>query len=78
MTVKEIIDKLSEYNLDAKFNIVVDGFDRPFEICFGISEGVTKTNCETVDLMVGDIGDEVNRNEQKRNDNQYQRNISQE
>ena len=58
MTVKEIIDRLSEYNLDANFNIVVDGFDRPFEICFGNSEGVTKTNCETVDLMVGDIGEE--------------------
>ncbi len=63
MTVKEIIDKLSGYNLEAKFNIVVDGFDRPFEICFGISEGVTRTNCETVDLMVADIGDEVSRNE---------------
>ena len=58
MTVKEIIDKLSEYNLDAKFNIVVDGFDRPFTICFGISEGVTKANCETVDLTVGDVGEE--------------------
>ena len=58
MTVKEIIDRLSEYNLDAKFNIVVDGFDRPFEICFGDSEGVTKANCEAVDLMVGDIGEE--------------------
>ena len=58
MTVKEIIDKLSEYNLDAKFNIVVDGFDRPFTICFGISEGVIKTNCETVDLVVDDIGEE--------------------
>lgn len=58
MTVKEIIDKLSEYNLDAKFNIVVDGFDRPFTICFGISEGVTKANCETVDLTVDDISEE--------------------
>ena len=57
MTVKEIIDKLSEYNLEAEINIVVDGIDRPFEICFGISEGVTKTNCETVDLMVDDIGE---------------------
>lgn len=59
MTVKEIIDKLNEYNLGAKFNIVVDGFDRPFEICFGNSEGVTKTNCETVDLMVDDIEEEA-------------------
>ena len=58
MTVKELINKLNEYNLDAKFNIVVDGFDRPFEICFGGAEGVTKANCEAVDLMVGDIGGE--------------------
>lgn len=55
MTVKEIIDKLSEYNLEAKINVVVDGFDRPFMICFGGSDGVTKINCETVDLMVDDI-----------------------
>lgn len=59
MTVKEMIDKLSEYNLEAKFNIVVDGFDRPFTICFGCSEGVIKTNCETVDLMVGTSSDEA-------------------
>ena len=57
MTVKEIIDKLSKYNLDAEINVVVDGYTRPFTICFGSSEGVTKTNCETVDLMVGDIGE---------------------
>ena len=59
MTVKEIIDRLSEYNLDAKFNIVVDGYVKPYTICFGGAEGVTKANCEAVDLMVGDIGDEV-------------------
>ena len=59
MTVKEIIDKLSEYNLDAKFNIVVDGYVKPYTICFGGAEGVTKANCEAVDLMVGGIGDEV-------------------
>ena len=58
MTVKEIIDKLSEYNLEAEINVFVDGFDRPFTICFGGSEGVTKANCETVDLMVGDISEE--------------------
>ena len=59
MTVKELINKLSEYNLEAEINVFVDGFDRPFTICFGGSEGVTKANCETVDLMVGDIGEEV-------------------
>ena len=58
MTVKEIIDKLSEYNLEAKFNIVVDGYVKPYTICFGGAEGVTKANCEAVDLMVDDIGEE--------------------
>ena len=57
MTVKEIIDKLSEYNLEAKFNIVVDGYVKPYTICFGSAEGVTKANCEAVDLMVDDIGE---------------------
>ena len=59
MTVKEMIDKLGEYNPEAEFNIVIDGFARPFKICFGNSEGVVKTNCETVDLMVGNISDEA-------------------
>ena len=63
MTIKEIIDKLSEYNSEAKINVVVDRFERPFKICFGGSEGVTKTNCETVDLMVGDIGEVGEQNE---------------
>ena len=63
MTVKEMINKLSEYNLEAKFNIVVDGFDRPFTICFGYSEGVVKTNCETVDLMVDTSSDEAGEQE---------------
>ena len=63
MTVKEIIDKLSEYNREAKFNIVVDGIDKSFTVCFGCSDGCTKTNCETVDLMVGNINDEVGERE---------------
>lgn len=63
MTVKDMICKLSEYNPEAKFNVVIDGFDRPFTICFGSSEGVIKTNCETVDLMVGDINEEAGEQE---------------
>ena len=58
MTVKDMIYKLSEYNPKAEFNVVIDGFARPFKIYFGGSEGIIKTNCETVDLMVGDINDE--------------------
>lgn len=63
MTVKEIINKLSEYNPEAEFNVVIDGFVRPFKIYFGGSEGVVKTNCETVDLMVGDISEEAGEQE---------------
>ena len=63
MTIKEIINKLSEYNPEAEINVVVDGYARPFTICFGGSEGVTKTNCETVDLMVGNINDKVGEQE---------------
>lgn len=63
MTVKEIIDKLGEYNPEAFFNIVVNGLSRPFKVCYGSSEGVTKANCDVVDLMIDDICDEVNRNE---------------
>lgn len=63
MTIKEIIDKLGEYNLEAEFSVIIDGFARPFEICFGGSEGVAKTNCETVDLMVGDINNEAGEQE---------------
>ena len=52
MKVKEIIEKLSKYNGEAEFNIVVKGIIEPFEICFGSSEGVTRLNCQCVDLMV--------------------------
>ena len=63
MTVKEIIDKLSEYNREAKFNIVVDGIDKPFTVCFGCLDGCTKTNCETVDLMVDTINEKAGEQE---------------
>ena len=63
MTVKELINKLSEYNSEAEVNIVVDGYVKPYTICFGGAEGVSKANCEAVDLMVDDICDEVNMNE---------------
>ena len=63
MTVKEIINKLSGYNSEAEINVVVDGYVKPYTICFGGAEGVTKANCEAVDLMVDDIGDGVSRND---------------
>lgn len=57
MTVKELINKLSEYNLEAEINVVVDGYVKPYTICYGGAEGVTKANCEAVDLMIDDISE---------------------
>lgn len=52
MKVKEVIEKLKEYNPEAKFCIVVNGSDKNYEICFGGAEGVTKENCDSVDFMI--------------------------
>ena len=52
MKVKEIIEKLSKYNEEAEFNIVVKGRIKPFEVCFGSSEGCTPKNCQCVDFMI--------------------------
>ncbi len=52
MTVSELIEKLNNYNPKAKICVVVNGFEKPFEICYGWSEGCKPLNCECVDLMV--------------------------
>ena len=57
MTVKELINKLSEYNPEAEINVVVGGYEKPYTICFGGAEGVTKATCEDVDFMVDDISE---------------------
>ncbi len=52
MKVREVIDKLSHYNGNAEFCIVVNGRTKPFEICYGNSEGCTPQNCQCVDFMI--------------------------
>ena len=52
MKVKELIEKISKYNPEADFNIIVDSMPTEFEICFGRSEGCTMKDCESVDLFV--------------------------
>lgn len=52
MKVFELIDKLSRYNPKADINVVVNGCSKPFEICFGTSEGCTPKTCDCVALMV--------------------------
>lgn len=52
MKVFELIDKLSRYNPKADINVVVNGYPKLFEICFGTSEGCTPETCDCVGLMV--------------------------
>lgn len=51
-TVKDLINELYSYNMDAEINVVVEGSPRDFEILFGTNEGVTKRTCDIVSLCV--------------------------
>ena len=54
MKIKELIEKLSDYNPEATFRICIDGRplnENQYEICYGSSEGVTKKNCDDVDIL---------------------------
>lgn len=55
MKVKEMIEKLKEYNPEANFYVVVNSYPKEFEICYGTSEGCTKKNCDSVDIMVDGV-----------------------
>lgn len=59
MKVKELIEKLNKYNPNAKVGVVVNGFPKVFEICYGNSEGCTPANCDCVDLMVETLTEKV-------------------
>ena len=52
MKLRELINKLKEYNQEADFYVVVNNYSRDFEICFGTSEGCAKENCDSVDIMI--------------------------
>ena len=58
MKVKELIEKLNEYNQDADVEICVNGMSQEFEICYGDSEGCTKSSCNCVAFMIGMTCDE--------------------
>lgn len=54
MTIKELIEKLNEYNPEAEFGICIDGQplkENQCELCYGSSEGVTEKNCDSVDIL---------------------------
>ena len=60
MKVKELIEKLNEYNQNADVEICVKGMPQEFEICYGGSEGGTKSSCHEVCFMVDTCNEEVN------------------
>lgn len=53
MKVKGLIKKLNEYNQEADVEICVNGMPQEFEICYGGSEGCTKSSCDEVVFMIG-------------------------
>jgi hypothetical protein len=52
MTVKDLIKKLLDYNLDAEVSVVAHHRAEEFSISYGGGEGVTKKNCESVSFYV--------------------------
>lgn len=48
MTVKELIEKLAEYNQNATVQVVAHSTMSAFDITYGTSEGCEKQNCDTV------------------------------
>lgn len=52
MKVKELIQKLLDYNLDAEVSVVAHHIKEEFTITYGGNEGSTQNNCETVSFYV--------------------------
>jgi hypothetical protein len=52
MKLKELIKKLSEYNPEAKVNVISNNRPYEFSITYGNFEGCEKYNCDYVDFYV--------------------------
>ena len=48
MEIKELIQKLNEYNPNAKIFVIVNNYREDFSIAYGSKEGVTKADCDEV------------------------------
>jgi hypothetical protein len=55
MKVKELVIKLSKYNQDAEFNIIVFNRVEEFTITFSGKDGCNKNNCNEVSLYLDDL-----------------------
>ena len=52
MKVKQLIQKLLDYNLDAEVSVVAHHTKEDFTITYGGDEGSTQNNCESVSFYV--------------------------
>ena len=55
MKIKELIEKLHEYNENAIVEVIVNNYPQEFSICYGGSDGVTKEECDSVSFYVDDL-----------------------
>lgn len=55
MTVKDLIERLEEYNPDAEIRVVAHCLPHDFSLAYGSSEGVTKETAESVSLYVDSL-----------------------
>lgn len=53
--VKEIIEKLKEYNPEANVDVVAHNKSYDFTLAFGGCDGGTKENCEDVSFYVDEL-----------------------
>jgi len=55
MKVKDLIQTLNEYNLEAEISVIANCKEYPFTLSFGGSEGVTKNTTSSVHLYVDEL-----------------------
>jgi hypothetical protein len=52
MNVRELIEKLSQYNQEAKVDVVTNNMSHEFSLSYDGWDGCDKTNCEEVSFYV--------------------------
>ena len=55
MKIKDLIQKLSEYNQDAEISVIAHCKEYPFSLSFGGAEGSTKETVTEVHLYVDEL-----------------------
>lgn len=55
LKVKELIQKLQEYNQEAEIYVIAHNKGYQFSITYGGSDGVTKETCESVSFYIDDL-----------------------